>query len=100
MILMWKGCPAQLETGPGCEETQKESIRSGPESVVANGAVLAREKETKLTPFGDYNCDVNGYVLPSDILSRIITDEAAQRGGPMVPVSLTNRKNPRSYAGF
>ncbi|PRD20413.1 UNVERIFIED_CONTAM: hypothetical protein NCL1_54704 [Trichonephila clavipes] len=27
----------KLETGPGCEETQKESIRTSPESVVANG---------------------------------------------------------------
>ncbi|GFU53357.1 hypothetical protein TNCV_2953861 [Trichonephila clavipes] len=34
----------QLETRPGCEETQEESIRTGPESVVANGAALARER--------------------------------------------------------
>ncbi|GFT04202.1 hypothetical protein TNCV_1928141 [Trichonephila clavipes] len=39
----------QLETGHGCEETQKEFIRSDSESVVANGAELAWEKETKLT---------------------------------------------------
>ncbi|GFU90303.1 hypothetical protein TNCV_2717611 [Trichonephila clavipes] len=40
----------QLETGPGCEQTQEESLRTGPESVVANGVALARERKTKLTP--------------------------------------------------
>ncbi|GFU43873.1 ATP-dependent DNA helicase [Trichonephila clavipes] len=40
----------QLETWPGCEATQEESIRTGPASVVANGAALAREM--KLTPRG------------------------------------------------
>ncbi|GFV85186.1 transposable element Tcb1 transposase [Trichonephila clavipes] len=42
----------QLETRPGCEETQDESIRLGLESVVAIGAVLAQERKTKLTPRG------------------------------------------------
>ncbi|GFW49501.1 hypothetical protein TNCV_2842821 [Trichonephila clavipes] len=65
----WKQGTQQLETAPGFEETLKESIRSGPEFVVANGAMLAREKETKLTPPGGYNCDVNGHVHPSDIQS-------------------------------
>ncbi|GFU64858.1 hypothetical protein TNCV_785091 [Trichonephila clavipes] len=40
----------QLETRPGCEETQEESIRTGPESVNANGAAIARERKMKLTP--------------------------------------------------
>ncbi|GFT43144.1 putative RNA-directed DNA polymerase from transposon X-element [Trichonephila clavipes] len=58
----------QLETGPGCEQTQEESIRIGPESVVANGAVIARERKTKLaSPERGSNCDVNGYVYPNDI---------------------------------
>ncbi|GFV11711.1 hypothetical protein TNCV_977001 [Trichonephila clavipes] len=46
------GHTQQLETQPGCGETQEESIRTGPESVVANGAALARERKTKLTPPG------------------------------------------------
>ncbi|GFS82160.1 hypothetical protein TNCV_250201 [Trichonephila clavipes] len=45
----------QLETRPGCEEAQKKSIRSGPESVVANRALLGWDKETKLTPPGVTN---------------------------------------------
>ncbi|GFW34903.1 hypothetical protein TNCV_978411 [Trichonephila clavipes] len=61
----------QFETGSGCEETQKESIRSGPEFVVANGVMLAREKETKLTSPGGYNCNVNGQVYPRDIQSML-----------------------------
>ncbi|GFV81083.1 hypothetical protein TNCV_2270671 [Trichonephila clavipes] len=35
----------QLQTRPGCEEIQEESIRTGPESVVANGAALARVRK-------------------------------------------------------
>ncbi|GFV41870.1 hypothetical protein TNCV_2958861 [Trichonephila clavipes] len=31
------------------------------------------------------------------VYTRIITDKASQRGEPMVRVSLTNLKNPRSY---
>ncbi|GFV85313.1 hypothetical protein TNCV_929421 [Trichonephila clavipes] len=34
----------QLETQPGCEETQEESIRIGLESVVANGVAIPRER--------------------------------------------------------
>ncbi|GFW68118.1 hypothetical protein TNCV_1880001 [Trichonephila clavipes] len=71
--LMWdirhvlKKGTQQLEIRPGCEETQEESIRTGPESVVANGAALARERKTKLTPPG--NWDVNGHVHPNDTQS-------------------------------
>ncbi|GFW25250.1 transposable element Tcb2 transposase [Trichonephila clavipes] len=42
----------QLETGPGYEEIEQESIRTSPESEVANGEALARERKTKLTPRG------------------------------------------------
>ncbi|GFX31271.1 hypothetical protein TNCV_2060901 [Trichonephila clavipes] len=59
----------QLETGPGCEQTQEESIRTGPESVVANGVALARERKTKLTPPERNNCDVNGQVHSNDTQS-------------------------------
>ncbi|GFW40646.1 hypothetical protein TNCV_2835901 [Trichonephila clavipes] len=41
--------PSNLETQPGCEETQDESIRAGPESVVANGTALPWEMKMKLT---------------------------------------------------
>ncbi|GFV91986.1 hypothetical protein TNCV_1894221 [Trichonephila clavipes] len=53
----------QLEIRPSCEETQEESIRNSPESVVANGAVLARERKMKLTPplGGVDNFDVNAH---------------------------------------
>ncbi|GFU44079.1 hypothetical protein TNCV_4952541 [Trichonephila clavipes] len=44
---------------------QEKSIRTGPESVVTNGAALARERKTKLTPPGG-NCDINGHVHPND----------------------------------
>ncbi|GFU35086.1 transposable element Tcb1 transposase [Trichonephila clavipes] len=57
-------------TRPGSEETQEESIRTGPESVVANAAALAWERKTKLTPPGrGNNCDVNGLVHPNDTQS-------------------------------
>ncbi|GFV57176.1 hypothetical protein TNCV_4976531 [Trichonephila clavipes] len=50
---------------------QEESIRTGPESVVANGVPLARERKTKLTlPRGD-NCNVNCQVHPSDTQSML-----------------------------
>ncbi|GFW62184.1 hypothetical protein TNCV_1686151 [Trichonephila clavipes] len=42
----------QLDTRPGCEETQVESIRTSPESIVVNGVALTRERKTKLTPVG------------------------------------------------
>ncbi|GFW68744.1 crossover junction endonuclease MUS81 [Trichonephila clavipes] len=54
-------------------EIQEESIRTSPESVVANGAALARERRTKLTFMeGENNCDLsdfNGHVHPNDTLS-------------------------------
>ncbi|GFX69280.1 hypothetical protein TNCV_3564561 [Trichonephila clavipes] len=43
----------QLETEPGCEQTQEESISTGAESVVANGSALARERKTKTTLPGE-----------------------------------------------
>ncbi|PRD33149.1 UNVERIFIED_CONTAM: hypothetical protein NCL1_18314 [Trichonephila clavipes] len=46
-------CSQKLETCPGCEETQDKSIRTGPDSVVANEAALTREKKTKLTHPGE-----------------------------------------------
>ncbi|GFV59720.1 hypothetical protein TNCV_1907911 [Trichonephila clavipes] len=60
----------QLETEPGFEQTQEESIRTGPESVVANRVALARERKTKLTHPGGDNCDVNGHVHPNDTQVR------------------------------
>ncbi|GFV36619.1 hypothetical protein TNCV_104401 [Trichonephila clavipes] len=38
--------------------------------------------------------------MMSTIYTRILTDEIAQRGEPMVRDSLTKLKNPRSYARF
>ncbi|GFV24116.1 uncharacterized protein TNCV_3533921 [Trichonephila clavipes] len=57
----------QLETRPGCEETQKESIGTGPESVVANGGgtSLGKKNETNSLE-GGKNCDVNGHTHPTD----------------------------------
>ncbi|GFU17033.1 reverse transcriptase domain-containing protein [Trichonephila clavipes] len=60
----------ELETRPGCEETQNKSIRTGPESVVASGTVLPREMKTELTlPRRRNNCNVNGHVDPNDTQS-------------------------------
>ncbi|GFV42991.1 hypothetical protein TNCV_2661861 [Trichonephila clavipes] len=59
----------QLEIRPGGGETQEESIRTSPESVVENGAALARERKIKLTLPGGSNCDVNGPVHPNDTQS-------------------------------
>ncbi|GFY20969.1 hypothetical protein TNCV_3990131 [Trichonephila clavipes] len=58
-----------LETRPGCEETQEESIRTGPQSVVANGVARSREKKMKLTTHGERKCDVNGHVHHNDTQS-------------------------------
>ncbi|GFW98980.1 uncharacterized protein TNCV_1781991 [Trichonephila clavipes] len=57
----------KLQTWPGCEETQKESIPIGPKSVVVNGggASSGKENETNF-PGKENNCDVNGHVHPND----------------------------------
>ncbi|GFY32216.1 uncharacterized protein TNCV_3557241 [Trichonephila clavipes] len=39
----------QLETGPGCEQSQEESIKTGQESVAANWVASARERKAQLT---------------------------------------------------
>ncbi|GFW76989.1 hypothetical protein TNCV_2724191 [Trichonephila clavipes] len=46
------GHPATKDLAPGCAETQEESIPTGPESVVANGVALSRERKTTPTPRG------------------------------------------------
>ncbi|GFX80893.1 hypothetical protein TNCV_1908861 [Trichonephila clavipes] len=46
---------------------QDESIRTGPESVVTNGAALPRERKMELTSPG--NCDINGHVHLNDTQS-------------------------------
>ncbi|GFT55893.1 hypothetical protein TNCV_1699701 [Trichonephila clavipes] len=60
--------PSNLKLGLVVRK-QEESIRTGLESVVANGVAPARERRTKLSPLGGNNCDVNGHLHPNDTQS-------------------------------
>ncbi|GFS50521.1 uncharacterized protein TNCV_3197161 [Trichonephila clavipes] len=92
----------KLETWLGCDETQEESIRTGPESVVANGLTLAREKKTKLTSRGAAVTILIGRTIESSRCGRprwhrirVITGEALwgeHRRGPIPRKACTNKK--------